>query len=226
MGRRAAPGRVGLIALALAMCLGLFVLAPLLLWALWWPPAFTVLLVVGLAAIVLLDYLRKRDVSVASTRIGVRGRRFAELVGTTGLPCPRCGYDLAGADSDVCPECGEEMEIVVRTQLHYEVIESQGPGISERDMRGLSAPAVRVLGLAVLLPAIVGPAGIVVHKAASRGLPAVFAGGCLVYMLYLMVQWVRKDFEAELPRQRTEALLSTGLVAALAILISFVELAF
>ena len=226
MGSKGAPGRIGLLSLVAAMAYGLFVLAPLVIWGLVWPPAFVVVLVAAIGAVLFLDVARRRDRGVAATRIGVRRDRFAELVKAAGLPCPRCGYDLAGAENDRCPEYGEQLELVVRTQLHYEFVESVGPGISDRDMRGLAAPAVRWCGVAVLLPAIVTMVGIIMHKATSKGTPAVFAGGCLAYMLFVVFRWWRRKFDEDLPRERTEALFSTAGIAAVAVLVSLADLAF
>ena len=226
MADNGSSSAAGTVLAAGAMAYGLFVIAPMVAWAAFWPPAFVVATVAAVAFIAIVEAGRRRDRGPAATRIGLRRERFAEVVRIAGLPCPRCGYDLVGADGDRCPECGEDLEFVVRTQLHYEFVENSGPGISDRDMRGLSAPAVRAMGFAAMLPAIVIPAGIVAHKAFSRGAPAVFAGACLIYMVFTAFRWWRRKFDQELPRQRTEALMSTAAISAVAALISLVDLAF
>ncbi|MGD1914716.1 MAG: hypothetical protein ACFCBV_00810 [Phycisphaerales bacterium] len=209
-----------------AMAYGLLIIGPLVAWAMYWPPAFVVVGVAVAGFLAIVEAARRRDVGEVANRIGVRRERFAQLARASGLACPRCGYDLAGAEGDRCPECGEDLEIVVRVQLHYEFVENAGPGISQRDMRGLSAPAVRAMGLAAMLPAIVVPAGVLAHKAFDRGTPAVFAGACLLYMVFSALRWWRRRFDQDLPRQRTEALMSTAAISAVAALISLVDLAF
>lgn len=227
MDERPATAHVSLWALIGAMAFGLLGLAPLVLWGLFFPPALVLALVAAAGVLFAFMHTTKRDKGIAATRIGVRGRRFSELVRPTGLACPRCAYDLAGADSDRCPECGEDLELIVRTQIHYEFTEtSGGPGISERDMRGLNAPTAKVLGFAIMLPAFVSPAAIVVFKAANGSAPAIFSAASVLYVSYSAWRWWRRNLGDDLPRQRNEALLGLALVAVLAVVSSLIDLAY
>ncbi len=227
MDERPATAHVSLWALIGAMAFGFFILTPLVSWGFFFPPAFLVALVAAAIVLFLLVRTAKRDKGIAATRVGVRGARFAELVKPTGLACPRCSYDLAGAESDRCPECGEDLELIVRTQVHYEFVESQhGPGISERDMRGLNAPTANVLGYAIMLPALVGPAAVVVFKASEGRSPALFSIGGLAYVAWSAWGWWRRRLEDDLPRQRNEAVLGLAIVAVLAIVCSLIDLAY
>jgi hypothetical protein len=219
--------RSGVWSLVAAMALGALALAPLLVIALAWWPATIAVAVIVVVAVLIFRHLASRDKGIAATRIGVRGKRFAEFVRPTGLACPRCAYDLAGAEGDRCPECGEELELIVRTQVHYEFVQNAaGPGISERDMRGLAADTARVLGLAILLPAIIAPAGIIATKASGGRSPAIFSMAALAYMGYAAWRWWRRRFAEDLPRQRTEAVLALGLTGCLAVVCSLIDLAY
>ncbi|OAB56708.1 hypothetical protein AY599_28005 [Leptolyngbya valderiana BDU 20041] len=208
-----------------AMAVGLFVLGPLTLLSIAWAPAIIPAFVIAVVVIYVLSTIARQDKGIASTRVGVRGKRFAELVRPTGLSCPRCGYDLSGASDDRCTECAEDLELIVRTQVHYELVESgTGPSHSDRDMRGLAADTAAVLGYAILLPALVAPASIIVMKAASGRTPAIFSMAAVVYMGWSAWRWWRRQFSDDLPRQRTEAVLSLALVAGLSIVCAAIDL--
>jgi len=224
---RPATAHVSVWVLIGAMAFGLFGLAPLVLWGLFFPPALILALAAAAGVLSALVRLARRDKGVAATRIGVRGRRFSELVPSTGLACPRCSYDLVGADGDRCPECGEDLELIVRTQVHHEFIQSNaGPGISQRDMRGLTAPTAKVLGFTIMLPAFVAPLGVVVFKATDSRAPAIFSVASVLYVTYAALRWWRRDLGDDLPRQRNEALLGLALVALLSVVCSLIDLAY
>lgn len=227
MDERPATAHVSLWALIGAMAFGLFALAPLVLWGLFFPPVLVLAPVAAAGVLFAMVRAARRDKGIAATRIGVRGRRFSELVRPTGLACPRCSYDLAGADGDRCPECGEDLELIVRTQVHYEFTESNvGPGISERDMRGLTAPTAKVLGCGIMLPALVAPAAIIAFKATTTNSPALFSVAGLLYVAYSAWRWWQRRFEDDLPRQRSDAVLGLGLVAVLVVVFSLTDLAY
>lgn len=227
MDERPATAHVSLWALIGAMAFGLFGLAPLVLWGFVFPPALFLAVAAAAGVLFALVHATRRDKGVAATHIGVRGRRFSELVRPTGLACPRCSYDLAGADGDRCPECGEDLELIVRTQVYHEFVESNaGPGVSQRDMRGLTAPTAKVLGYAIMLPAMVSPAAVVVFKATASRAPAIFSAASLLYVSYASWRWWRRNLGDDLPRQRNEALLGLALVAVLSVVCSLIDLAY
>lgn len=208
-----------------AMAFGFFVLAPIGVVGFWWPLAWALVIALAVGMIVLLVHVMRKDKGIAVTRIGVRGERFAEITRAYGLACPRCGYDLSGADKDRCPECGEELEVVVRTQVYAEFIQqNHGKGISDRDMRGLTADATKWLGVLLLFPAFFVPAGIVVQKAVIREQPAIIAGACAVFVGWTAWRWWRRRFEDDLPRQRSEAVIGLLVLAVVAIVVSLGDL--
>lgn len=212
--------------LVVSMAFGTVVVAPLLVSGFVAPIMLVVACFVVVAGLLGARWLYKLSTAKAASIVGVRGAEFAQVVSGLELPCPGCGYDLTGVSTDRCPECGVDLELVVREQVDVDRVVLDGPGVSERDMRGIEPATARVLGLAAMLPAVVAPSAIIVHKAVMSNVPAIFSIGCLLFMGCSVWHWLRKRFEEDLPRQRTEALLSMGFVSGFVVLASLIDLAY
>lgn len=225
MGSRQGQG-VPMLPLVVSMVFGTLVVAPLLVSGFVAPIMLVVAFVAVVAGLLGVRWLHTLSTAKAASIIGVRGAKFAEAVSSLDLLCPGCGYDLTGVSTDRCPECGVDLELVVREQIDLGRAVLDGPGVSERDMRGIEPATARVLGLAVMLPALVAPSAVIVHKAVASHDPAIFSIGCLLFMVGSAWHWLRKRFEQDLPRQRTEALLSMGLVSGFIVIVSLIDLAY
>ncbi len=78
--------------------------------ALWWSAFFVALVggAVAVWALIIRERLKARLRCPNTTDLPLTPTSASEI--PPGTPCPRCGYDLAGITSAVCPECGKPTE--------------------------------------------------------------------------------------------------------------------